>query len=462
MAAHRLLQSITRMDYHCCNKPIAWETKHGTQKGFYHPMDLLHHIIKTLEIPLRSKLYRKLADCKIAVPVVSPDDERMYIDLSLRSIRVAWLKNNQLVESDVTTAPLPIVSMIRFGDQSAETISKSKLANAILKFSTAEDLGSFGFFRKSSRSSNNYREVSSGIIEGIWYQDMGMNCSTSDLFPTSFGLLNLRGDSLNYPESFSTLASISDVLFFFCDNDMFEEKNSEKKTSVFEMITKKLKETAENGQKIHILILIITKVVQRKVLAHQKLFKVVSDSIALIVANKTYHDVLNEVTSVARNALKELQVKSPKALSHRLEQRNKESNSTVNNSFKQVSESLTKYMNMIYQANNNDRSKLRAEPFPLQSSTKHYAEAQRKGNRSRDYQERKNSEENLISIRKGRYTKIREGFPKLMSQFLNELLTTQQTLIFIQNVQYNLDDWYSKRLFDICRKYRESLKKSTH
>ena len=142
-----------------------------------------------------------------------------------------------------------------------------------------------------------------------------------------------------------------------------------------------------------------------------------------------------------------------------MEQRNKESNSTVNNSFKQVSESLTKYMNMIYQANNNDRSKLRAELFPLQSSTKHYVEAQRKGNRSRDYQERKNSEENLISIRKGRYTKICEGFPKLMSQFLNELVTTQQTLIFVQNIQYNLDDWCSKHFFDIRRKYRKSLKK---
>lgn len=229
MAVHRIVQSVTKMDYHCCNKPIEWETKHGTQKGFYHPMDLLHHIIKTLKIPLRSKLYRKLADCKIAVPVVSPGDERMYMDLSLRSIRVTWLKDNQLVESDVTTAPLPIVSMIRFGDQSAETISKSKLANAILKFSTAEDSGSCGFFRNSSPSSNNYREVSSGIIEGIWYQDMCMNCSTSDLFLTSFRLLKLRGDSLNYPESSSTLASISDVLLFFCDNDMFEEKNSEKR-----------------------------------------------------------------------------------------------------------------------------------------------------------------------------------------------------------------------------------------
>ena len=241
MAIHRFLQSIKRMDYHCCKKPIVWETKHGTQKGFYHPMDLLHCIIKNLEIPLRFKLYKKLADCKLAVPVVSPGDEGMYMDLSLRSIKVAWLNNNQLVESDVTTAPLPIVSIIRFGDQSAETISKSKLANAILKFSTADNLGSCGFFRKSSRSSNNYREVSSGIIERIWYQDIDMNCSTSDLFPAFFGLLNLRGDSLNYPESSSTLASISDVLFFFCDNDMFEDKNSERKSSVFEMITKKAK-----------------------------------------------------------------------------------------------------------------------------------------------------------------------------------------------------------------------------
>ena len=439
------------MDYHCCNRPIMWEDEYGTQEGFYHPMDLLHSVVKNLEIPLRSKLYRKFSDCKLAVPVVLPGDEGIYMDMSLRSIKVTWLSENQLVESDVTTAQLPIVSMIRCGKQSDDTISKSKLANAILDFSTNEKIGSCGFFRKTSLSNNNHREVSAGTIEGVWYQELNKNSSFS--YPMSFGLLNLRGDALDYPESSSTLASISDVLFIFCDNDMFEDRNTHRKNSVFELIATKL-----SGKKIQKLILIMTKEVQAKVKGDKNLFKSIAENFALIVDNKTFATVSKKVTSEVCDILKKLEDKSPKALSHRLEQRKKESDSVVNKTFKQVSDSFTNYMNMIHQAGKDDRSKLRAELFPLQSSTKDYAEAQRIANRSRNYQERRNTESKLISIRKVRYTKICNGLPQLMSNFLDELLTTEQSIMFVQNVQYNLDDWCSKHLFDIRRKYAKSLK----
>ena len=63
LATHQLLQSITRMDYQCLNKPIQWEDDSGEHTGFYHPMDLMHFLIKNLDIPSRGKLYQKLSIC---------------------------------------------------------------------------------------------------------------------------------------------------------------------------------------------------------------------------------------------------------------------------------------------------------------------------------------------------------------------------------------------------------------
>ena len=42
-------------------------------------------------------------------------------------------------------------------------------------------------------------------------------------FPGSLGLLNLRGDTLQYRQTATTLASISDVVFMFSDVDTFTE-----------------------------------------------------------------------------------------------------------------------------------------------------------------------------------------------------------------------------------------------
>ena len=85
VTVHRFLQSIRRMDYHYCNKPIDSKTEYGTQKGFYFTIDLLYHITKNLEISLRGKLYRKLLDCKLAVSVVFPADKGVYMRMFLRS-----------------------------------------------------------------------------------------------------------------------------------------------------------------------------------------------------------------------------------------------------------------------------------------------------------------------------------------------------------------------------------------
>ena len=46
---------------------------------------------------------------------------------------------------------------------------------------------------------------------------------SADRFPASLGLLNLRGDTLQYRQTATTLASISDVVFMFSDVDTFTD-----------------------------------------------------------------------------------------------------------------------------------------------------------------------------------------------------------------------------------------------
>ena len=115
LATHRLLKSITRMDYECLNKPIQWEDDSGEHTGFYHPMDLMHFLIKNLDIPSRGKLYQKLSICKLALPVLFPNKGQLYMDMSLRQVKIAWLNEGHIAEGYVTNAPIPLMSLIRCG-----------------------------------------------------------------------------------------------------------------------------------------------------------------------------------------------------------------------------------------------------------------------------------------------------------------------------------------------------------
>ena len=100
------------MDYQCLNRAIQWENDSGNHAGYCHPMDIMHFVIKNLEIPSRCKLYQKLSLCKLAVPVLFPAKDRLYMDMSLRQVKITWVKGSQTVEGNVTSAPVTLISMI--------------------------------------------------------------------------------------------------------------------------------------------------------------------------------------------------------------------------------------------------------------------------------------------------------------------------------------------------------------
>ena len=457
LAVHRLLQSITRMDYQCLNRPIQWEDNSGKHMGYYHPMDLMHFVIKNLDIPSRCKLYQKLSLCKLAVPVLFPGKNRLYMDMSLRHVKIAWTRGGQTVEGDVTNAPVMLISMVRCGELSEESASKTKLANDMLKFKSDPDIGSCGFFSRYSLSSNKAREVAKGTVEGMWYEGK----SNADKFPASFGLLNLRGDALEHMETASTLASVSDVLFMFCDKDTFK---SDSYKNLLQATTKKLSAKEGEKKRIQTLVVVFRKYVYDIVRMNRALFQGISKTVIWEMASNSYQKFLASINNTVQNLLRTTSMDPNNTLNARLGSEEKES-SMVNTRFsKEINDSLLKVMDMIKNADEAQRSALKESLFPLQSTTQAYAETQRKENRSLDIHKKTKLAEELIAMRQGRFEKIKNGLPEIMSAFLRELLNARSVnkkLMFVRNVQYCMDDWCCKYLFDIRMQYLESVKQLT-
>ena len=457
LATHRLLQSIARMDYQCLNKPIRWVDDSGEHKGHYHPMDLMHFFIKNLDIPSRGKLYQKLALCKLALPVLFPNKGHIYMDMSLRQVKIAWKNDGQIVEGDFTKAPIPLVSMIRCGHQSNESFSKSKLANDLFKFKCDTNFGNCGFFTKESLTSNGLRKVANGTVEGMWFEGK----SNQDEFPASFGLLNLRGDSLQHIQTASMLVSFSDVVFMFCDRDMFKDdlyKNMLRETA------NKLKMRNYGEKTISKLLVIGTKDAQPHVNENRAFFQDISKSLEGKKVSNNYQKFLASINNIIENSLRETSVDSITPLSTRLKRENKESSEANIESANYIYDSFLKMMDKIKDGNEVQRSALLKSHFPLQSTTKDYAKTQRDEHRSIEISEKTEFHDKLIAIRRGRYEKIRKGILELMSSFLREIFnlrTVDQKLMPIGNIQYSLDDWRHKYMFDIQMQYSNSRKRLT-
>ena len=393
LAIHRFLQSITRMDYQCLNKPIQWEDDNGEHTGFYHPMDLMHFLIKNLDIPSRGKLYQKLSICKLALPVLFPNQDQLYMDMSLRQVIITWVNKGHIVEGDVTNALIMLISMIRCGQQSTESFSKSKLANDLFKFKCDPDFGSCGFFTRYSLSSNDSRKAAKGTVEGMWFERK----SNLDKFPTSFGHLNLRGDALQHTQTATTLASISDVVFMFCDADMFKDgryKNALQETA------EKLKLKDKGEKKIDKLVVVFTKDAKHSIKENCALFKDISKTVVWEKVGNNYQKLLASINDTIQKSLRETVIDSISTLSARLRRKNKESSASNIELAKLISDSFIAIMDMIKNADGDRRSTLREMLLPLQSTTKHYAQTQRKENRSLDIGKKMELVDELIGIRR--------------------------------------------------------------
>ena len=380
------------MDYQCLNKPIQWEDDFGKHVGYYHPMDLMHFVIKNLDIPSRCKFFQKLSLCKLAVPVLFSGKNQLYMDMSLRQVKIAWVKEGQTVEENVTNAPVILISMIRCRQESVESISKSKLANDLLKFKSDPYFGSCGIFSKYSSSSNKLREAAKGTVEGIWYERK----LNDDKFPTSFGLLNLTGDTLEHLETASTVASVSDALAIFCDKKMFQTDNHK---NLLRTITRKLNAKEGKEKMIKHLVVVFAKDSYESVKINRSLFQRISRDVIWEMVSNNYQNFVTSINNTVQNLLTYTHLDTINTLNDRFEKEDKESSMATTGMSKDVNDLLLETLNSIKNANETRRSALRESLFPLESTAKDYAETQRKENRSLDIHEKIKLADNLIAMR---------------------------------------------------------------
>ena len=181
-------------------------------------------------------------------------------------------------------------------------------------------------------------------MEGIWFEGK----SDLDKFPASFGLLNLRGDALQYTQTATTLASFSDVVFMFCDGGMFKDDCHK---NVLREIAEKLKLKDEGEKKISKLVVVFTKHAQRNVKENRALFQGISKTVAWEEVGNNYQKFLASINGTIQKSLRETSIGSISSLSARLRRENKESSAANIESAKSINDSFIKVMYMIKNAN---------------------------------------------------------------------------------------------------------------
>ena len=459
MATLMLLQSISRMDYNSLNRIITWKDEEGNEHaGVYHPMDLLHQVVLHSSISSRSKLYKKLSMCKLAVPVCIMKKKLTYMNTSLHHVKISWFVGDKRKETGVTLASVPVVSVVRIGRMSKRFISKSELANDVLGFDHNARIGSCGFFTRKSAASNNRRKLSKGNIEGVWYEKFhGL-----DSFESSFTFLNLRGNALDHVDTSLKLASATDILILFCDRDMFKD---DQYTRYLDDLKQKAKQ--ENGNPvIKKIIIIFTKDCMENLRQCDQKISTICSNRSYQPFNDNYKELLERVVVEIQKSLKSDMGNKARHLNERFSEDSTtvmESAGTNIEETLDVSDSFINEMNKINEALKNSelRSEIRRNIFPLQSFTKVYAQTVRKECRSLDITEQRKLEGTAYEYRALQYKKISEGLPSIMSKFLKNLFKyedSEHQMTFVRGVQDSLDDWCSQHLFQIKQNCRTAFK----
>ena len=273
----------------------------------------------------------------------------------------------------------------------AGTFSKSKLANDLFNFKCDPHFGSCGFFTKDSLSSNDSRKAAKGTVEGTWFEGI----SKEDNFPAPFSLLNLRGDVLQHMQTATTLASSCDVFFMFCDKNMFEDESYK---NLLRETAENLKLKDEGEEKISKLVVVFTSAAQHKVKENRAILEDISKTVLWEKVGNNYQRFPRSINETIQNSLRESRADSLIISIARLKYKNKESKTANIKSTKNISDLFLKIMSKIKNVDENQRSALREPLFPLQSTTKHYAQTQGKENGSPDMDTKSKLSDELIAI----------------------------------------------------------------
>ena len=187
-----------------------------------HPVDCLIALLLCCDDLLRRDIFTRLAKCQIAIPLVLPDPfaKKLIIPLwAMRSIYKEW----KMIEAKpqqchhIVSYPMPIVSIVQFGQRQKEGLSKSQILNLLI----TQGVDSDGHFFHRDCSGGQYKQIlGEGLIDMSWYLPSDQNSHEN-----SITFLNLHGDAYDFPKQLEFLSQISSIIFFMiCDQNICKPK----------------------------------------------------------------------------------------------------------------------------------------------------------------------------------------------------------------------------------------------
>ncbi|XP_071810649.1 interferon-induced very large GTPase 1-like [Apostichopus japonicus] len=189
-------------------------------------MDVTHGILHCCDAFLRQELLWKMAECRLAVPVLLPGlrngDKIQFLLWALRKIYKSWKPRNEIspVEKSMITYALPIVTFMRFGDAH---ISKSKLLNKVM--GTLQGNTDHPYFVDNEEELP-CAKWSKGTLEAAWFLPETVSDQRGEIaLNDAVTLFNLRGDALNYKFSQQRefACKASDVVVLLVDDSSYKD-----------------------------------------------------------------------------------------------------------------------------------------------------------------------------------------------------------------------------------------------
>ncbi|XP_071810644.1 interferon-induced very large GTPase 1-like [Apostichopus japonicus] len=199
--------------------------EHKIQHELISAMDVTLAILHCCDPFLRQELLWKMAQCRLAVPILLPyldtKDTKTEIQLwGLRKVYKSWTHtaNKSHVEACMIDYPLPIVSLLRLGDI---RMSKSRLLNKILgKLQGHNDHTYFVDVNEEPPCA----KWSKGTVEAAWYlPEDTIDPQNDSTLQDAVSFFNLRGNAFDHPVQTEFVCRASNVLII-----LVEEKNQDK------------------------------------------------------------------------------------------------------------------------------------------------------------------------------------------------------------------------------------------
>ena len=202
-----------------------------------HPMDIFLFLYLSIDPLFQRKVLQKLDKCKLSLPLIICDPstaQPKIFAFPFQSLSSEWKKaveNEKARESILFNEPMPIISFIRFGKQTSDKFSKSKILNEVIGFD--HDC----FIHRNSPGSAKTSYLLEGTLELSWFLP---SKTTQSRFSNPITFLNLRGNAAHHLKQLNFIQQVSNKIFLILWSDNMPENEANSIREIYEKSSAKI------------------------------------------------------------------------------------------------------------------------------------------------------------------------------------------------------------------------------